>query len=129
MTNQELILLFEADRVPAGSFHHADHVRMAFAYLTEYPVLEGLEKFSATLQARAVARCRPELYHATITFAYYFLIRERMAGSASDSWEEFAARNPDLLSWKDGILSRYYNEKTLQSDLARGVFVLPDRLR
>ncbi|MGB7599858.1 MAG: hypothetical protein WBM24_06115 [Candidatus Sulfotelmatobacter sp.] len=42
-------------------------------------------------------------------------------------WEEFARHNPDLLIWKDGILSRYYREATLRSDLARNVFVLPDR--
>ena len=36
-------------------------------------------------------------------------------------------QNPDLLVWKDGILSRYYREATLKSDLARRVFVLPDK--
>ena len=36
-------------------------------------------------------------------------------------------QNPDLLIWKDGVLSRYYREATLKSDLARRVFVLPDK--
>ena len=56
-----------------------------------------------------------------------------MARSSADSrhndWDEFARRNPDLLIWKNGILSRYYQEATLQSDLARSIFVLPDKLR
>ena len=34
----ELIRHFELT-VPEDSFHHADHVRLAFAYLSEYPVL------------------------------------------------------------------------------------------
>ena len=42
-------------------------------------------------------------------------------------WEEFTRRNPDLLIWKEGILTRYYRESTLNSDRARNVFVLPDK--
>jgi hypothetical protein len=41
--------------------------------------------------------------------------------------EEFVARHPDLITWKPSILDRYYRPETLRSDLARRVFVLPDR--
>jgi len=64
----------------------------------------------------------------TITHAYFFLIRERMARSQGADWEQFALDNPDLLTWKGGILTRYYQEATLLSDLARAVFVFPDKL-
>jgi len=50
-----------------------------------------------------------------------------MARDPKADWEEFAERNPDLLVWKGGILSRYYRESTLQSELARRVFVFPDK--
>jgi hypothetical protein len=127
MSNQELIRRFESDAVPEDSFHHADHVRLAFAYLCEYPVLQALEKFASALKRFAAARGKTQLYNETITCAYFFLIRERMVGCEGGDWEEFARHNGDLLNWKDGILSRYYREDTLKSDLARKVFVLPDR--
>jgi len=127
MTNQELIHRFEHDALPSDSFHHADHVRLAFAYLSQYPVLHALEKFAAALQRFAAARGKTQLYNETITFAYFFLIHERMAHSEGATWEEFARQNPDLLTWKDGILSRYYREATLKSDLARKIFLLPDK--
>jgi hypothetical protein len=127
MTNQELIHCFEHDALPSDSFHHADHIRLAFAYLSQYPVLHAMEKFAAALQRFAAARGKTQLYNETITFAYFFLIRERMAYCEGATWEEFARQNPDLLTWKDGILSRYYREATLQSDLARKIFVLPDK--
>jgi hypothetical protein len=125
MTNEELIYRFETDAV--DSFHHADHVRLAFAYLSQYPVLQALEKFSSALKRFAGARGKTQLYHETITHAYFFLIRERMARSGAGDWERFASLNSDLLQWKDGILSRYYLQATLQSDLARNVFVFPDK--
>ena len=110
-----------------GEFHHADHVRLAFAYLSRYPVLHALERFAWALKRFATAHGKPELYHETITHAYFFLIRERMARCGRCEWDEFARGNPDLLVWKGGILGRYYQETTLKSELARSVFVLPDK--
>jgi hypothetical protein len=129
MTAEEFIERFEADAVPEDSFHHADHVRLAFAYLSRFPALEALERFCAALKRFATARGKSHLYHETITHAYFFLIRERMARSQKTEWEEFALANPDLLVWKNGILARYYRAETLQSDLARTTFVLPDKGR
>jgi len=127
MNNEELIHAFETDALPENAFHHADHVRLAFAYLCQYPVLRALERFAHALRRYATVRGKTQLYNETITYAYFFLIRERMARSEGAGWDEFASRNPDLLIWKDGILSRYYQESTLRSDLARTVFIFPDK--
>jgi hypothetical protein len=127
MSNQELIRCFESDAVAESSFHHADHVRLAFAYLCEYPVLQALEKFATALKRFAAARGKTQLYNETISCAYFFLIRERIARSECADWEEFARHNPDLLIWKGGVLGRYYEEATLKSDLARVVFLFPDK--
>src|SRR5580658_3744594 len=129
MNPEALIQTFEAAALPPDSFHHADHVRLAFAYLRKYPPLQALEKFSAALQRYADARGKSQRYHETVTYAYFFLIRERIARSSISEWDEFARRNPDLLVWKNGILTRYYQEATLQSDLARTVFLFPDKCR
>jgi hypothetical protein len=127
MTDQELIDQFENCTLPGECFHHREHVRVAFLYLTRYSVLDALQIFSKTLRRFAQARGKPQLYHETITWAYVFLIRERMAKAGKNqSWDEFASSNPDLLVWKDGILTRYYRPETLTSNLARAVFVLPD---
>jgi len=127
MTDQELIEQFEDGTLPIEGFHHREHVRTAFLYLTKYPVLEALQIFSRTLRSFAETRGKPQLYHQTITWAYIFLIQERMARAGSkQSWEEFARDNPDLLVWNDGILTRFYRSETLTSELARTVFLLPD---
>ena len=84
-------------------------------------------RFQVFRGALAEARGKPQLYHETITWAYVFLIQERMASARKkQSWDEFASCNSDLLVWKNGILTRYYRAETLASDLARAVFVLPD---
>jgi hypothetical protein len=127
MSNHELIHCFESDTLPA-EFHHEDHVHLAFAYLCEFAPLEALQRFCLALKKYAAARGKTQLYHETITHAYFFLIRERIARGGSQNWVEFSGNNPDLLVWRNGILARYYRESTLQSDLARSVFLFPDKL-
>src|SRR5215467_5203017 len=126
MNDSEFIRQFETDTLP-GEFHHSDHVRLAFAYLSKLPVLEALKRFATALKRFAAARGKAQLYHETITHAYFFLIRERMARGEGMDWNQFAVRNADLLTWKPGILDRYYRETTLQSELARSTFVFPDK--
>jgi hypothetical protein len=132
MTDNEIIEQFEQGRAPGRSFHHRDHIRTAFAYLSHYPALEALQKFSAALKRFAAAQGKPGLYHETITWAYMFLIRERMLRAGRQpTWEEFRAANPDLLNWEretGGILARYYLPETLKSEAARTAFLLPDKI-
>jgi len=129
MSDDEIIRRFETGEVAPESFHHADHVRLAFAYLRLYQPLTALNKFASALRQFATKIGKPNLYNETITYAYLFLIRQRMSQAAEMEWEAFASKNPDLLVWKDGILNRYYREETLKSDFARRVFIFPDKCR
>lgn len=129
LSEQEQIERFESGLIAPESFHHADHVRLAFCYLRLYSPLESLQKFAAALKRFAARHGKEGLYHETITWAYLLLINERMARfGRQQTWEAFALANPDLLTWKNGILTRYYTEATLRSELASRVFVFPDKI-
>ena len=133
MTDDQFLATFETCAIRNQDFHHADHVRLAFLYLCRFPALEAMQRFSEALRNFAAYNGRPDRYHETITWAFLFLIRERMARSPRPkmdhlSWADFAACNPDLLNWKDNILKKYYLEETLASELARTTFLLPDRI-
>jgi len=128
MTDDEFMVSFENCSLANQSFRHADHVRMAFLYLSKYSALEALQRFSASLARFAATNGKPGLYNETVTWAFLLLIRERMARAGfAQTWAQFAAGNPDLMSWKDNILKKYYRDETLSSDLAKSTFVFPDR--
>jgi hypothetical protein len=132
VTDDRMVSDFENGRLPAESFHHADHVRMAFMYVRRFPPLEALDRFSKAIERMAAASGKPDRYHETLTWSFVFLIRERIERRVLEtgqrpSWDEFAAENPDLLCWQDHALKRYYLDVTLGSALARRVFLLPDR--
>ena len=122
MTDAEFIQAFED--VTLEEFHHRDHVRAAWCYLRELPLIQALDRFTTSIKRYAAAQGKPQPYHETITWAYLFLIHERMRDG--ESWDEFAARNPELLSWRPSILDRYYRAETIASDHARHTFLFPD---
>jgi len=128
MKDEEFIKQFEACTLQTECFHHRDHVKLVWLYLQRYPVLETLVRFSEGLKRFAIAHGKHDLYHETITWAYVFLIHERLKrAGGKQSWEAFVAANPDLFDWQNNVLKTYYREETLLSELARRVFVFPDR--
>ena len=127
MTDQELIERFEDGTLSHEGFHHREHVRVGFLYLTKYPVLEALQAFSKALHRLAEnprkASALPRDHNLGVRLSY--------SGAHGESRKEsemgrIRRNNPDLLAWKDGILTRYYRPETLASDLARTIFVFPD---
>lgn len=120
---------FERLAFPPDKFHHADHVRLAFLYLCQFPPLDAVSRFSTSLQQFATHHGKSGLYHETITWAFVFLIRERMTRAGKQcSWRTFARANPDLILEGKSLLKKYYRDETLTSDLARTTFLLPDRI-
>ena len=129
MTDIELIESFENCTLSNKSFHHEEHIRVAFLYLSRYPALQALQRFSQSLIRFANAHGKTTLYHETVTWAYILIIRERMVRAARpQTWPEFMAGNQDLFNRERNILEKYYRQETLASDLAKNTFLFPDKL-
>lgn len=122
MDDRELLTRFEDCTLPPAEFTHRNHVRVAWLYLREAPVLDALTRFVASLKRYAGSLGASAKYHETITFAFLFLIHERMQREPWDTFDAFADANADLFA---NVLERYYAKEVLASDLARTTFVLP----
>ncbi len=125
MTEGELLAALEDGTLPPAAFRHRDHVRVAWHLLRALPPLAAMARFETTLRSYAAAIGKPDLYHATITWAYLLAINERLErGDRAASWASFEAANPDLFARE--FLAGRYRAETLASPLARRVFVFPD---
>lgn len=120
-----LLERFVDTTLPAEEFHHAQHVEVAWRFVCRYGMPQALGEFTAAIKRFAAAKGANGLYHQTITWAFLLLIAERHARRPAETWEAFAAANPDLLCWKPSVLEKYYSSEVLKSDLARRVFVMP----
>jgi hypothetical protein len=120
--DREFVEAFEACTLPPDLFPHRAHVRLAWLYLREGTLLETLTRYSEGIKRYAASLGAGSKYHETITWAYLFLIHERMQQHTHATFEDFAAANEDLFG---PVLERYYSRETLDSELARTTFVLP----
>ena len=125
---EDLLRGFVDTTLPANQFHHEQHAHVAWLFVRQYGMPSALGEFTTALKRFADAKGATGLYHETITWAFLLLIAERQAKCGAGSWQDFAAENPDLLVWKPSILERYYSSALLKSELARKVFILPDRI-
>ena len=123
MNDREFVEALEACTLPSELFDHREHVRLAWLYLREQPLLEALPRFITSLKRYARSLGANGKYHETITYAFMFLIHERMRRDSADEFDAFAAMNQDLFG---PILQQYYRGETLASDFARSTFVMPD---
>ena len=126
MDDREFITAFEACTLPPSEFHHRDHVRLAWIYLREDDLLPALTRFATSLKRYATSLGAASKYHETITWAFLFLIHERMQHTPGKDFATFAQWNEDLFAWKPSVLERYYTPGLLGSELARTTFVMPD---
>lgn len=126
--DRRLVEALESCSLDAGSFGHEEHVRSTWVYLRLHGLSEGSRRFIEALRRFAAFHGAPGKYHETITWLYLTAINERIgAMPPSHGWEEFAARYPELLGNHREFLARYYRPETLEGDIARRSFVLPDR--
>jgi len=120
-----LAAAFEACTLPPAQFHHRQHLQVAWWLLRAEPSLPAMLRFVDGLRRFAAHIGKPEVYHATITWAYLLLVNERLERSGrARSWAQFERDHPELFA-RD-LLQRYYAPETLASPLARRVFVFPD---
>ncbi len=118
---------FENLVLPPESFRHADHLRAAWCCLRiSADFATGASRFIASFRRFVTHAGASAKYHETITWFYLALIAERIAAAPGATWEEFRTANPDLFDHTMPRLKASYRPGTLQSHLARRVFVLPD---
>ena len=126
LSHEELIESFENLTLDPTTFRHAEHVRLAWAYLARLDLFDGLARYRSGLKALAAHHGAPKKYHETVTCGMMVLVHERVLTRGGEgSWESFVQENPDLLRWLDGAFFDNYPKSVLRSDLARATFVLP----
>ncbi len=127
MTDAEFLRAFQQCVLPEDLWTHRAHVRMAWLYLQQgtlasvLPIVrDGIKRYNATLNKTLA-------YHETITQVFLILIDDRMRRcEGASSFEEFCARNPDLLDGRLTALLAHYRKETLFSPAAREALVAPD---
>jgi hypothetical protein len=100
---------FEAGAIDGTAFPHESHVRVAWGLARRHGPDEGLRLMVAGIRAMATRAGRPQVYHETITVAWYELIRQ------VDDLDHV----PELFDKR--LLARFYSSERLASGRERWV--------
>jgi CDP-diacylglycerol--glycerol-3-phosphate 3-phosphatidyltransferase len=107
--------------LPLESFHHGDHLRLAWLKLHGLPFPEALTQIRNTIRSYASHHGKAAIYHETITTAWVALLASQREATFTD----FLRTNEPLLN--KALLERYWSPQILYSPEARDAWVPPDR--
>jgi hypothetical protein len=120
---------FEAQRWPMERWHHRDHIKLAYLYLSRYPFEEAQARIRRGIQAHNAAHHVPEGltsgYHETMTQAWLRLVHLalREYGPAENA-DAFYEQHPELS--QKSTLRLFYSRERFLSPEAKAGFVEPD---
>ena len=124
LSEDELLREFEGCRLAPGSFHHGDHVRLAWICLRRFGQLGAEQYLLRGIRTMAESAGVPEKFLYTTTVAWVRLVAARQLDGADQSFDLWINRYPELLDAT--LLAQYYSQATLQSEAARRAWIEPD---
>jgi hypothetical protein len=125
----ELAYNFEHGLIQPDSFHHREHLAVAFYYSLSRNEEETHAKMRAALQNFLSRHGLPAGYHETITKFWVKRIMTHIAHIAqplSDAHFLVALNNLLAQNSNPKLIKCYYTQATLASDEARNRWVAPD---
>jgi hypothetical protein len=129
MNDEEFLRQFEAAIIPMEQWHHREHIRIAYLYLTRHPPAAAIAKICSGIKALNTAQKVPEAidrgYHETITQAWIRLVQCTLNefGPAENA-DAFMDKHTQLLSKR--ALLFFYSRDRIMSAEAKARFIEPD---
>jgi hypothetical protein len=125
MTDSEFVRALEACELSNESFHHREHIRLAWIYVQRFGELEARAHMREAIRKFAAFHGKSDKYHETITVAWVRLVAEAMTQRAHHaSFEDLTLTEPHLLDKR--TIERFYSVGLLASEAARTSWVEPD---
>ena len=106
MLDNEFIEAFENCTLPSESFHHADHIRLAWIYTRRLGPQAAVDCFAESIRRFAAYNGSPEKYDDAVTRAWMLLIANAVRMRPSDeTFADFAAAHRELFDKTTAIPS------------------------
>ena len=129
MSDDEFLRSFEACTMPLDTWHHREHVKVAYLYITRFgieaarrKIREGIRAYNA---ANKVAESPTSGYHETMTQAWLSIIHATIEEYGTHATaDEFFDSHPQLSQKKN--LRLFYSRDLFISDRAKREFLEPD---
>jgi hypothetical protein len=120
LADDEFLVALRDCKYPIENFQHADHLRLGWILLRNLDADSASNEAVKIIKAFGLSHGKGDAYHETVTRAWMRLL----ATHNEVSFEEFVSKNGARIS--AGLLHEFWQPETLNSPLARAVWVEPD---
>ena len=121
------VAAFLGGRLAPGSFHHRDHLRLAWWLTRQSGIDQALATIARAIRHFATAHGQADKYHETLTRFWVRIVGHAIeARPEIATFDAFLEAFPFLLD-KD-LPSRHWSRETMWSPAARAQWVAPDLL-
>jgi hypothetical protein len=126
LSDDEFLAAFESLQLKHAKFNHADHVRLAWVYVSRFGAAQAEDRLLLGIRRMAENVGAPGKFLYTTTVAWARLVAMATEeDSVPGTFEQWISRHEPLLD--KNLLDAFYSHGILQSDAARSRWVEPDR--
>lgn len=126
LTDQEFLSQINALTLDDHYFDHQGHLRFAWLVLSDNELEDGIHIVCSSIKNYAESLGASTKFNLTLTDAICRIIASRLTKSKAKDWKGFLLENADLETDLLGVLTNFYQKKTLFSEKARVSLVAPD---
>ncbi len=122
--DEEFLAAFEAGRIANQSFHHRDHLRLAWVQIHRLGLERASESVTVAIRHFAAHHGHASRYHDTMTRFWLHAVAIGIDRHPDLAFDDLLAAESDLLDKNLPFL--HWSHQRMSSDEARGRWVEPD---
>ena len=126
LSDEDFLKQFENKSLDHKYFDHVGHIRIAWLYLSVYPLNESIKRTCSGIKDYAESLGAKDKFHLTITTALVHVIFNRISETGNVGWNDFLKGNLDLVNDSLSILYQHFSKDVLFSDAAKLQTITPD---
>lgn len=126
LSDEQFIEAFEAGKISSKDFHHMDHIRLAWIYVTGFGLDLASKKVIQGIRNFATIHGATQLYHETITRFWISAVHQAVQGRTAETFPEFIEWNAELAD--KNFIYRFYSKEVLLSEDAKRSWIQPEQL-
>ena len=122
--DEEFLAAFEAGRIANQSFHHRDHLRLAWIQIRRLGLERASESVTLAIRHFAAHHGQANRYHDTMTRFWLYAVAIGIDRHPDLTFDDLLAAESHLLD--KNLPSLHWSHQRMSSDEARGRWVEPD---
>lgn len=128
LSNDQFLHQLRSATLDAACFDHEAHLRLAWLQLTHHEKDAAIAETCKIIQHYVAVLGALDKFNKTLTIAAVEAVSHFMNRAATNSFEDFILKSPELMTNFKGLLQTHYSFDIFSSRSAKNSYIAPDLL-